>query len=183
MESWSVSSCWISKLSVSVLFMLNICYSPKVSWTDCYAWVWVHQCSGRAGGTSVRKVPVLVVRAEEAGEKRWYLFAVPLFSISSSQTKPQSLCLCQQDRWGRWEENVWPRLPFLQGDVLWAPGKLMDVHPQRPSTPLHLPPRRMLSTGQGVGEKGAVRGAAGCHPTLCAGKSLSVALGLLYSWS
>lgn len=97
-----MSSHWAIKLSVSVLSMPNISYSPKVSWTVCYARVWVHQCSERAGGTSVRKVPVFVLRSEEAGEKRWYLFAFPLFCISFCHTKPQSLCLCWQDRWGRW---------------------------------------------------------------------------------
>ena len=36
------------------------------------------------------------------------------------------------------EESIWPQLPFLGGHVLLAPGELMDAHPQRPSSPLHL---------------------------------------------
>lgn len=36
------------------------------------------------------------------------------------------------------EERIWPQLPFLGGHILPAPRELMDVCPQRPSSPLHL---------------------------------------------
>lgn len=36
------------------------------------------------------------------------------------------------------EESIWPRLPFIPGHMLLAPGELMDVHPWRPSSTLQL---------------------------------------------
>lgn len=155
--------------------MPNICYSTNVSWTDCYAWAWVHQCSGHAGGTCVSKVTVFILR--KLGKRDYIYLQSALLYLFFCQTKAQSLCLCEEGE----KESIWSRLPFLQGNVLGAPGQLMHVHTQRISCPLPLTSRRMLSMGQGASEKGAARGAAGCYPILCARKKPLCGSGLLYS--